>query len=134
VVGDAASQVKPTTGGGVIFGLTCANVAGEVAYEAVKNNNFSEIFLSSYQHQWRRLVGFDLAAMLQMRRILNSLSDSKTDKIIDLCNRLGVDDVLEKFGDIDFQGRSLIPMIKYPGTLAVISYFLYSWLTSTTKR
>jgi digeranylgeranylglycerophospholipid reductase len=133
VVGDAASQVKPTTGGGVIFGLTCANVAGEVAYEAVKNNNFSEAFLSSYQYQWKRLVGFDLAAMLQMRRMLNSLSDSKTDKIIDWCNRLGVDDVLEKVGDLDFQGRSLIPMIKYPGALAVISYFLYSWLTSTTK-
>jgi digeranylgeranylglycerophospholipid reductase len=134
VVGDAASQVKPTTGGGVIFGLTCANVAGEVAYEAVKNNNFSETFLSSYQHQWKRLVGFDLAAMLQMRRMLNSLSDSRTDKIIDWCNRLGIDDVIEKVGDIDFQGRSLIHMIKYPGTLAVISYFLYSWLTSTTKR
>ena len=41
-VGDAASQVKPTTGGGVIFGLTCAKTAGEVAYEAVKNSNFSE--------------------------------------------------------------------------------------------
>ena len=40
-VGDAASQVKPTTGGGVIFGLTCAKIAGEVACEAVMNNNFS---------------------------------------------------------------------------------------------
>ncbi len=134
VVGDAASQVKPTTGGGVIFGLTCANVAGEVAYEAVKNNNFSETFLSSYQHQWKRLVGFDLAAMLQMRKMLNNLSDSRTDKIIDWCNRLGIDDVLEKVGDIDFQGRSLIPMIKYPGALAVISYFIYSWLTSSKKQ
>ena len=134
VVGDAASQVKPTTGGGVIFGLTCARAAGEVAYDAVKNNNFSETFLSSYQHQWKRLVGFDLAAMLQMRKMLNSLSNNRTDKIIGLCNRLGISGVLEKFGDIDFQGRSLIPMIKYPGTLAVISYFLYSWLTSSTKQ
>jgi len=134
VVGDAASQVKPTTGGGVIFGLTCAGAAGEVAYEAVKNSNFSEAFLSRYQRQWRRLVGFDLAAMLRIRRMLNSLSDKRTDKIIDWCNRLGIDDLLERFGDLDFQGRSLIPMIKYPGTLAVISYFLFSWLTSSTKQ
>ena len=134
VVGDAASQVKPTTGGGVIFGLTCARVAGEVAYEAVKNNDFSETFLSGYQRRWRRLIGFDLAAMLRMRRMLNSLSDSKIDGMIDLCNRLGIDDVLEKFGDIDFQGRSLIPMIKHPRTLAVISYFICSWLTSPTKQ
>ena len=30
-VGDVASQVKPTTGGGVIFGLTCGEIAAEVA-------------------------------------------------------------------------------------------------------
>jgi digeranylgeranylglycerophospholipid reductase len=134
VVGDAASQVKPTTGGGVIFGLTCASVAGEVAYEAVKMQDFSEAFLSRYQSRWKRLVGFDLAAMLRMRRMLNSLSDSRIDGMIDLCRKLGVDSVLERVGDLDFQGRTLTSMIKYPGTLAVISYFLFSWLTSTTKR
>ncbi|MCK4884814.1 NAD(P)/FAD-dependent oxidoreductase, partial [Candidatus Bathyarchaeota archaeon] len=133
-VGDAASQVKPTTGGGVIFGLTCARVAGEVAYEAVKGQDFSEAFLSRYQSRWKRLVGFELDAMLRMRRMLNSLSDSRIDGMIDLCRKLGVDSVLEKVGDLDFQGRSLISVIKYPGTLAVISYFLFSWLTSTTKQ
>ena len=133
-VGDAASQVKPTTGGGVIFGLTCAEVAGEVAYEAVKTQDFSEAFLSRYQSRWRRLVGFDLAAMLRMRRMLDSLSDSRLDGMIELCRKLGVDSVLEKVGDLDFQGRTLIPMIRYPSAVAVISYFLFSWLTSTTKQ
>jgi digeranylgeranylglycerophospholipid reductase len=133
-VGDAASQVKPTTGGGVIFGLTCAKIAGEVAYEAVKTQDFSESFLSRYQSRWKRLVGFDLAAMLRMRRMLDSLSDRRIDGMLGLCSRLGVDSVLEKVGDLDFQGRTLIPMIKYPSTLAVISYFLFSWLTSTTKQ
>ena len=133
-VGDAASQVKPTTGGGVIFGLTCARTAGEVAYQTVNSNNFSEAFLSRYQYQWKRQVGFDLSAMLWMRKMLNSISDNRTDKIIGLCNRLGIDETLEKFGDLDFQGRSLIPMMKYPGTLAVISYFLVSWLTSPKKQ
>jgi len=134
VVGDAASQVKPTTGGGVIFGLTCSREAGEVAYKAVKRQDFSEAFLSRYQSRWKRLVGFDLAAMLRMRRMLDSLSDSRIDGMIDLCRRLGVDSVLEKVGDLDFQGRTLISMIKYPGTLAVISYFLFSWLTSTKQQ
>jgi len=134
VVGDAASQVKPTTGGGIIFGLTCARVAGEAAYEAVKRQDFSEAFLSRYQSRWKKLVGFDLAAMLRMRRMLNTLSDSRMDGMIDLCRKLGIDSVLEKVGDLDFQGRTLIPMIKYPGTLAVISYFVCSWLTSSTKK
>jgi len=79
-------------------------------------------------------LGFDLSVMLQIRRMLNSLSDNRTEKIIGLCNRLGMDNILEKFGDLDFQGRSLIPMIKFPGTLALISYFIYSWLTSSAKH
>jgi digeranylgeranylglycerophospholipid reductase len=130
VVGDAASQVKPTTGGGVIFGLTCAREAGEVAYEAVKMQDFSEAFLSRYQSRWKQLMGFELAAMLQMRKMLNSMSDSRIDGMIDLCTKLGVDSVLEKVGDLDFQGRTLVSMVKYPGALTVISYFLFSWLTS----
>ena len=34
--GDCASQVKPTTGGGVIFGLTCAKIAAQTASEALQ--------------------------------------------------------------------------------------------------
>jgi digeranylgeranylglycerophospholipid reductase len=134
VVGDAASQVKPTTGGGVIFGLTSGRVAGEVAYQAVKMHDFSEVLLSRYQSRWERSIGFDYTVMLRMRKMLNSMPDKRIDGMIDLCRKLGVNSVLEKFGDLDFQGKSLIPMIKHPGILAVISYFLFSWLTSTTKN
>jgi digeranylgeranylglycerophospholipid reductase len=133
-VGDAASQVKPTTGGGIIFGLTCSKVAGEVAYEAVKNSDFSETFLSRYQSKWREMVGFELAAMRFLRRMLNSLSDGKTDGLIDLAGRFGIDRVLEEVGDLDFQGRSLIPMLRYPGTLVVLLYFTFSWLTSSGRN
>jgi len=132
VVGDAASQVKPTTGGGVIFGLSCSKIAGEVAYEAVKDNDFSETFLSSYQYRWKDLVGFDLTVMRQIRKMLNRLSDKKVDKIIGLSAKFGVDDVLEEGGDLDFQGRSLISLIKHPEALVTMLYFMFSWLTSST--
>ncbi len=132
-VGDAASQVKATTGGGVIFGLLCAREAGKVAHEAVENQDFSEAFLADYQRRWRQLIGFELSAMLRMRKMLDSLSDNRVDRIIDLCNRLGVNGLLERFGDLDFQGRSLIPMMRYPGTLAVLIYFFGSWLISSSR-
>lgn len=134
VVGDAASQVKPTTGGGLVFGLTCAKTAGEIAYEAVRNQNYSATFLSNYQSQWKRLVGFDLLTMLQMRRMLDSLSDKRMDRVIELCNKFGISEVLERFGDIDFQGRSLISMIKQPGIVAVIGYFIFSWFASSVRK
>lgn len=133
-VGDAASQVKPTTGGGVIFGLTCAKVAGEVACEAVQMQDFSDTFLSCYQSRWKRLAGFELDAMLQMRRMLNSLPDRRIDGLFSLCSRLGVDGVLEKVGDLDFQGKTVVNMLRYPGALAAVAYFVFSWLTSSTRQ
>jgi digeranylgeranylglycerophospholipid reductase len=128
VTGDAASQVKPTTGGGVIVGLLCSRIAGEVAYEAVKKNDFSEALLSRYQLRWKELLGFDLAVMRQTRKLLNRLSDRKIDKIVELCGRLGVNSLLEEAGDLDFQGRSLSRMIKHPTALVVMLYSILSSL------
>lgn len=130
VVGDAASQVKPTTGGGIVFGLLCAKTAGEVAYEAVENRDFSARFLSRYQLQWKRLMGFDLAVMLKLRRLLNRLSDDEMDKIISLCRRLEVNRVLEEAGDADFMGRSLVRMLPKPATLITALYFALCSLSS----
>ena len=131
IVGDAASQVKPTTGGGVIFGLICSRIAGEVAYEALQNHDFSETFLSHYQSRWKERIGFNLAAMRQIRKLLNRLSDDKIDRIIDLCARLGIDAVLEEVGDLDFQGASLIRMIRRPSTLVITLYSIFSALTTS---
>ncbi len=134
IAGDAASQVKPTTGGGVVFGLLCSKVAGEVAYEAIRNNDFSESFLSRYQSRWKKEVGFDLAVMQQVRKLLNRLSDKQMDKIISLCSKLGVNKILEEVGDLDFQGKSLIHMARHPGVLAVALYLLFSALTGLKRK
>ena len=128
VAGDAASQVKPTTGGGVISGLSCSRIAGEVACEGVRKNDFSEILLSRYQSRWRELIGFDLAVMRHTRKLLNLRSDRRIDKIIDLCGKLRVNRVLEEAGDLDFQGRSLIRMIKHPTALIAMLHFIFSSL------
>jgi geranylgeranyl reductase family protein len=126
VVGDAASQVKPTTGGGVIFGLLCSKIAGEVAHEAIKNNNFSKKFLSRYQNRWKALIGFELTLMRRLRIMLNSLSDKRIDKIIELCASLEMDRVLKKHGDLDFEGASLIRMLSHPATFILSFYFIFS--------
>ena len=54
LVGDAASQVKPWSGGGVIYGFTCAGIAADVIKKAIEENNFSEEFLEEYEIRWKR--------------------------------------------------------------------------------
>jgi len=114
--------------------LLCSKIAGEVAYEALKSNDFSTGFLSRYQSRWKELIGFDLTAMRQIRKMLNRLSDEKVDRIIGLCSKLGVDRVLEEIGDLDFQGKSLVRVIQHPTALIIALYSIFSSLTSPALR
>ena len=129
-VGDAASQVKPTTGGGVIFGMTCAQIAAEVASEALDKNDFSKQFLVEYQNRCRELLGFDMRIMLRARKTLDALSDQRIDEAIALCAKLRLDKTLQNVRDIDFQGQSLLHVLRSPRMLTALAYFFFAYLSA----
>ncbi len=129
-VGDAASQVKPTTGGGVIFGLTCARIAAEVAAEAVKRSDVSSDFLRLYQQRCDEALGFDFGVMLRARRFLNSLSDEKLDEAFRFCARVGLDKTLGSVEEIDFQGQAFLKLLTKPSMFAALGYFLLLYLSA----
>ena len=125
-VGDAAAQVKPTTGGGVIFGLNCAKIAANVAVEAIKRGDYSSKFLNTYQWCFMKLLGFDVKVMKIARKLLDTLPDEKIDKIIDFCKKTHVDLDLSDLKEIDFQGRILLDIWRKPRMLSTLVYFLLS--------
>lgn len=129
-VGDCASQVKPTTGGGVIFGLTCAKTAAEIASQALKQGDVSADFLSAYQKLCDDMLGFDFWVMLRLRRFFNSLSDEKLDEMLRYCGKLGVDKALKDVEEIDFQGKLLLTTIKKPAMIAALAYFGMLYLSA----
>jgi digeranylgeranylglycerophospholipid reductase len=130
VVGDAASQVKPTTGGGVIFGLTCAGIAAEVAYEALRKNDISSNFLALYQKRCSEALGLDFNVMLRIRNFLDSLSDEKIDDIFRFCTKISLHKVLSNIEEIDFQGRLLLEILTKPKMFAALAYFLKLYLSA----
>lgn len=129
-VGDVASQVKPTTGGGVVMGLTCAKIAGETACEALRQDRLGEDFLLRYEKRWRQAIGFDMTIMHQLRLMINRLSDKQLDRIINLCHQLGLNETLQRVSDIDWQGQALLRLGKSPSVWAVSLYSLLSSLIS----
>jgi digeranylgeranylglycerophospholipid reductase len=129
-VGDAASQVKPTTGGGVVFGLTCARIAAEVADEAVRRNDVSSSFLALYQKRCKDALSFDFGVMLRVRRFLDSLSDEKVDEVLRFCVRIGLDKTLGNVDEIDFQGQLLLKVLTKPAMFAALAYFLTLYLSA----
>jgi digeranylgeranylglycerophospholipid reductase len=129
-VGDCASQVKPTTGGGVIFGLTCAKIAAETANQAIKQGDVSSNALRAYQTRCHDLLSFDFRVMLRLRHFLDSLSDEKLDEVLRFCGKLGVGKALRDVDEIDFQGKLLLTAIRKPAVLAALTYFGLLYLSA----
>jgi len=128
-VGDVASQVKPTTGGGVIMGLTCARIAGEVAGRATKEGCCSANFLKQYEAKWKQELGFDMKAMLFVRKLLNRLSDREIDKLFSAAAKLHLDEALIHVKNLDFQGIEAARLAVRPSALFTLAFFFFSALT-----
>lgn len=107
VAGDSAQQVKPTTGGGIVFSLICGREAGEVAHDASEAGDISESFLSKYEVRWKNQIGRDIKAMRRIRRMLFRLPDRQLEKIFSVGRTFDVATVLNRADDIDMQGRTL---------------------------
>ncbi len=83
IVGDAAHQVNPIHGGGIPEACMAGKIAAEVAYEAVKANNFSKKFLKKYDKVWMEKRGNKLKRILKLREVIESMSDEDLDWLID---------------------------------------------------
>ncbi len=129
-VGDVASQVKPTTGGGVAFGMTCAKVAAEVAHKALRRSDFSAESLQLYQKRCEEIMGFDMSVMLRIRKMLDAISDEKIDEAIRFCRKMGLGKTLQSIQEIDFQGQTLLRALKKPKILTALAYFFLLYLST----
>lgn len=129
-LGDCASQVKPTTGGGVIFGLTCAKIAAETVSQALQRGDVSSNALQPYQKRCSDLLSFDFQVMLRLRRFLDSLSDERLDEMLRFVGKLGVDRALSDVDEIDFQGKMLLTAVRKPAMAAALVYFALLYLSA----
>jgi len=129
-VGDAASQVKPTTGGGVVFGMTCARVAAEVACQTLQKNDFSSEFLGLYQKLCKEILGFDVNIMLRIRKMLDIISDDKLDEAISFCTKLRLEKSIQNVKDVDFQGQVILEALRNPRMLTALVYLFFLYLSA----
>jgi digeranylgeranylglycerophospholipid reductase len=67
LVGDAARQVDPLTGGGIINAMTAGRLAGQVAVEAVVARDNSTAFLTRYEDAWQASNGRKLQRNYRLR-------------------------------------------------------------------
>ncbi len=102
VVGDAAGQVKPITGGGIYYGLLCADIAANNLHRALGDNDLSARNLASYEREWKKKLGRDLKIGYYARKLYEHLSDKRINRIFDIIKSNGIDEALLKADDLSF--------------------------------
>ncbi|MGN1363360.1 MAG: NAD(P)/FAD-dependent oxidoreductase [Methanobrevibacter sp.] len=100
VCGDAAGQVNPLTGGGIISGMTGGMYAGQVAAEAIKEGDYSSKFLKKYDKLVRDDIGEEIKKYAVVQNYMLDLKDEDLNKIADA------------FKDMDFTKVSTTQLVK----------------------
>ena len=106
VVGDAAGQVKPTTGGGAYFGLLSAEIAVDTLHRGLTSDTLSARGLAGYERGWKRKLGRELGIDYYARKFYERLSDQQIDRIFDIIKAHGIDESLLKARDLSFDWHS----------------------------
>ena len=86
LIGDAATQVKATTGGGIIPSLKAA----QTLCDCILNKK-------NYDNEFKKQSGRELLLHLRIRNILNKFSDKDYDLLLDLMNQDKIRKILKKY-------------------------------------
>lgn len=123
VVGTAAGQVKPTTGGGIYYGLLCADIAADHLHRALTADDLSARSLSGYEREWKKKLGRELRVGYWARKVYEHLDDGQIEKLFDIMQSSSILDDLQKAEELsfDWHGGAVFRVINYQVFLRTIA-------------
>jgi len=92
LVGDAAHQSNPISGGGIIQSILAGQIAGEVAALAVKEKDVSKKRLEEYPRRWYDVGGQTHVRSYRLKEVVYKLDDDLLNKTAVKVNRLAPSD------------------------------------------
>ena len=113
LIGDAAGQVKPISGGGLQPAFRSAYALAETVNEAFSKGRYDASFLSVYEKRWKRDTGKELGRGYRLRRMFTSMSDAELNKMADIAENRSIKDILSR-GDIDHPSDLVLPIMMHP--------------------
>lgn len=113
LVGDAACQVKPVSGGGLFPGLTAAQLLAEKASDALGSDDLSERNLSSYATDCDKAFGSELRNGYRLRRMFVRMGDDDLNAAGRFASRDDVRPLLDGI-DIDHPSRVVGGLARHP--------------------
>ena len=113
LVGDAAAQVKATTGGGIIQGL----IASKALSDSIINKK-------SYEISWRKSLGKELYLHLRARNIMGKFKQKDWDSLISIMNTERSKKILESENRDNISKIILKLLINNPKLIYYLKYMV----------
>ena len=82
LVGDAAHQSDPLTGGGILNAMQAGIIAGEVAAKALEAGNVRRAGLKEYEDRWREDIGRHIARGFEFKEFFVKLTDKDLNQLL----------------------------------------------------
>lgn len=126
LVGDAAAQIKPITGGGVYYGMRCGKIAGETAARACLTGDIT--MLNDYERRWREELGKEIAVGLKVHRLRCVMSDNDLDTILRTLLRSDISQRIKRAGDMDYPALLFHELLANPSIIRVMARNILRYL------
>jgi geranylgeranyl reductase family protein len=125
-VGDAAGLVKPTTGGGIYYGLLSGQIAADVLGPALRDDDLGEVRLSAYQARWKARLGSEIRVGLKFRALACRLNDRAIDALVELARIDGLVPLLKQTADFNWHAGSALALLRHPQFRKILLASLWS--------
>jgi digeranylgeranylglycerophospholipid reductase len=110
LLGDAASQVKPTTGGGLTMGFICAKIASQVVSRAIELGDTK--ILKDYDVEYRKIFENELKMQLKVQKSFKLFTNDDLDYMFLKLKEKDAESIISQYGNMDSQSRLVKEMLK----------------------
>jgi len=111
-IGEAAGQVKTTTGGGIYFGLLCSKIASDVVAKKLREGIFSSSGLAEYEKSWKKALRKEILLGYYARKIYSKLSDFQIERMFQIAKNDGIIPLIKAKGDFDRHSELILSLMK----------------------
>ena len=116
-MGDAAGQVKPTTGGGIYYGLIGAELAAQTLMEAFRAGCWDTRFLMPYDRAWKKSLRKEMWVGWLSRKVFEHLSDHQLDRLVRICHHPKISQTIARQAQFDWHGKTVMNFLLSPRVL-----------------
>ncbi len=93
LIGDSASQTKPWSFGGILYGFIAGQIAKNVLGRAFDQENFGEPTFKHYEDRWKEKIGKSITMGMMFREFYKDLDNKKIDELFKTINLSGLDEI-----------------------------------------